>query len=275
MTATRGDAAQTTKDAAEQAADSKPVEWLARLGLTARGVIWLTIGLLALQIALGGGGEADRKGALRAIASKPFGHGLLVALFIGFCGYAVWRLVEAAGGHRDEDGAKRWVKRAASAGRGLLYGFFAYSTISYLNSPSSQSGDNTKPMTVRVMSHTGGRWLVGAVGLTILIGGLVIAVRGVRAKFLKKLRPLSGGMRTAALVLGRVGLVGRGLVVALVGWFLLHAALVFEPKSAKGMDQSLKTLAGQPYGPLLLGAAALGLICYGLWSFIEARYRKV
>jgi hypothetical protein len=268
-------AADRTKEAAEQAADSKPVEWLARLGLVARGVIWMTIGLLALQIALGGGGEADRKGALRAIAAKPFGHGLLIALILGFCGYAVWRLVEAAGGHRDEEGAKRWVKRLASAGRGLLYASFAYSTISFLSSPGSQGGDNTKPMTVRVMSHSGGRWLVGAVGLAVLIGGLVIAVRGVRAKFLKKLRPLSGAMRTAARVLGRVGLVGRGLVVALVGWFLLHAALAFDPNSAKGLDQSLKTLAGQPYGPFLLGAAALGLVSYGLWSFIEARYRKV
>ncbi|MDX6223787.1 MAG: hypothetical protein QOE64_163 [Frankiales bacterium] len=275
MATTRDDASQATKEAAKQAVDSKPVEWLARFGLVSRGVIWLIIGLLALQIAVGGGGEADRKGALRAIASKPLGHTMLVALLIGFCGYAIWRLLEAVAGHRDEEGAKRWVKRAASAGRGVLYGSFAYSVISFLSSGGGGKGDNTKPATVRVMSHTGGRWLVGAVGLAVLIGGLVIAVRGVRAKFLEKLKPLSSAMRTTASLLGRVGLVGRGLVIALVGWFLLHAALIFKASSAKGLDQSLKTLAGQPYGELLLGAAAIGLVSYGLWSFIEARYRKV
>lgn len=263
------------KQAAREAADSKPVEALARLGLVARGVIWMTIGLLALEIASGGGGEADRQGALRAIAAKPFGHTLLVVLLVGFCGYALWRALEAAVGHRDEDGAKRTGKRLVSASRTVIYGFFAVTTVSFLASGGAKKGDNTKPMTARVMEHSGGQLLVGAIGAALIVGGLVIAIRAIRADFLDKLGPTPGWVRSTAAWVGRVGLISRGLVIALVGWFLLDAAISFDPQDAKGLDQSLRTLAHQPYGGWLLSVVALGLLMFALWSWIEARYRKI
>lgn len=275
MSATTQGKPQSAKQAAHQAADSTPVEWMARIGLISRGVIWFTIGALALAVAGGQRKEADRQGALRAIAAKPFGHTLLIVLAIGFTCYALWRFVEAVGGHRDEEGSKKIVKRLASVGRGALYGFFAVSTFRFLASGSGGHGDNTKPMTARVMAHSGGRWVVGIVGACILIGGLAMAIRGVRAKFLEKLRPLGRTMRRIATVVGRIGLVGRGLVVAYIGYFLIDAAWSFDPKQAKGLDQSLKSLAGQPYGEVLLTAAALGLVTYAIWSLIEAAYRKV
>lgn len=275
MSATTQRAPQSAKRAAHQAADSTPVEWMARIGLVSRGVIWFAIGALALAVAAGHNKEADRQGALRTIADKPFGHTVLVVLTVGFSCYALWRVVEAIGGHRDEEGAKRLAKALASLARAGLYAFFAVSTIRFLASGSGGHGDNAKPLTARVMAHSGGQTIVGIVGLCILVGGLAIAVRGVRAKFLDLLRPLGRVMHRITSVVGRVGLVGRGLVIALVGSFILHAAWTFDPHKAKGLDQSLKTLAGQPYGGWLLAAAALGLVSYAVWSFIEAAYRKV
>lgn len=273
--------ATSPKQAAQEAADSKPIEWAARLGLVARGMIWLTIGLLALQIALGSGGgeEADRHGALRAIADKPLGHSTLVALLIGFVGYAVWRLLEAAVGHRKDDGATRVGKRLLSFGRAGLYTAFSYTTVKFLAGGGSNGGssgsDHTKPFTARVMSHTGGQLIVGAVGSAIIIGSLIVVVQALRGKFLDKLEDQATTIERITATVGRTGLIVRGLVFALIGWFVLHSAIEYDPEKARGLDDSLRTLADQPFGPALLTIAAIGLLSFALWSFLEAWQRRI
>lgn len=264
-----------TKQAARRAEDSSAVEWLARLGLVSRGVIWLVIGFLAAQVALGSNKKADKNGALGAIADKPFGELLLVVLVIGFLGYAAWRLLEGAVGHRDEDGRKRWTKRGTSLFRGAIYLGLAISTLKFL--VKGGGGDKTQPFTARVMAATGGRTLVFLIGAGIVIGGLAMVVRAFRQKFEDKLDmgAMPSGLRSATKVIGTTGLASRGLVFVLIGGFLVDAAVRFEPQKAKGLDASLKTLAGQPFGRVLLFAAAVGLLAFALWSFIEARYRKI
>src|SRR3954466_6910456 len=164
------DVKEAARDAARDAEDSTTVEWLARLGLVSRGVIWLVVGLLAVQVALGDNAQADKNGALRTIADKPLGEGLLVLLAVGFLGYAAWRLLEGAVGHRDEDEEpKRWAKRTASLFRGGVYLVLAGSTAKFLF--SQNSSDKTKPLTARVMSQPGGRLLVLAIGAGLVIGG--------------------------------------------------------------------------------------------------------
>ena len=264
------------KQAAQRAESSEPVEWLARLGLLSRGVVWLTVGFLAAQVALGNQKRADKNGALAAIKDKPFGELLLVVLVIGFVGYAAWRLLEGAVGHRTEDDdRKRWVKRLASLFRGGIYLFLAGSTAKFL--VSGGGNDKTKPLTARVMSHTGGRTLVLAIGAGLVVGGLVMAFRGLRQKFedLVDQSRMPDGLPAVTRVVGTVGLVSRGLLFALVGWFLLDAAARFDPAQAKGLDASLKTLAHQPYGRVALFAGAVGLLAFALWSWIEAAYRKL
>lgn len=265
------------KSTARQAEGSKPVELLARLGLASRGLVYLVIGLLAGQVAFGQGGQADRNGALGTLRDQPFGKGLLVVLAVGFTGYAAWRLLEAAVGHRDAEGAKRAGKRLGSLGKGVLYGSFAVSTVRFVGSSSGGSGDKTKPLTARAMGMTGGQLLVGAVGVAVVAAGLWTAYRGLSRKFLDKLDLPAGSWLTRDLAgrLGLVGLLGRGLVLCLLGGFLVEAAVTFDPGKAKGLDAGLKTLAQQPFGTVLLLAAALGLLAFGLWSFVEARYRRV
>lgn len=268
-----------TKDAAREAEGSTAVELLGRLGLACRGIIWLVMGLLALQVASGGderGTTADRNGALRAISERPLGRPLLVVLVIGFLGYATWRLLEGAVGHRDvEAGRKRWGKKAVSFFRVALYGGFAISTIRFLISGSSS--DKTKPLTARVLSTTGGRTLVFVIGAAVVIGGLTIAVRAFRQKFAEKLdcAKMPGWLESGARVFGTAGLLSRGAVFALIGLFLLSAAKDVDPAKAKGFDATLKTIAQETYGRGLLFAAALGLVAFAVWSFIEARYRKI
>src|SRR4051812_24536984 len=178
------DVKEAARDAARDAEDSTTVEWLARLGLASRGVIWLVVGLLAVQVALGDSTQADKNGALRAIADKPFGEGLLVVLALGFLGYASWRILEGAVGHRDEDDeTRRWAKRIASLFRGGVYLVLAGSTAKFLF--HQDSSDKTQPLTARVMSQPGGRVLVFAIGAGLVLGGVAMGVRGIKQKFEK------------------------------------------------------------------------------------------
>ena len=82
-------------------------------------------------------------------------------------------------------------------------------------------------------------------------------------------------MRKFVIFLGRFGYGALGVVFTIVGFFLIVAAIQFNPQKAKGLDTALRELLRLPFGPLLLGIVALGLIAYGVYSFAEARYRRV
>jgi hypothetical protein len=264
------------KRAARKAEGSDAVSWLARLGLVSRGLIWLIIGALAAQVARGGNDRVDKNGALGAIADKPFGEVLLVVLTVGFLGYAAWRLLEGAVGHRDqEEGRKRWTKRGSSLFRGGIYLFLAGSTAKYV--VSGGGNDKTQSTTARVMAHTGGRTLVFLVAAGIIAGGLAMVVRAFRQKYEDNLKmgQMPDWLRSATKLIGTSGLASRGLVFVLIGGFLVKAAIDFDPDKAKGLDASLKTLANQPFGRVVLLAAAVGLLAFALWSWIEARYRDI
>ena len=251
--------------AARRAQRSQPVQWSARSGLLARGLLWLVIGVLAGDLALGGHDQADKSGALATLKDQPLGTPLLVLVALAFAAHAAFRLLDAAVG---EEG---W-KRLWQLGRAVVYGFLAGSTVALLVSGPSHE-DAARP-TARVMSWPAGRWLVGLVGAGLVVAGLVMAVRGVRQDFSDKLDVPRRRRRLVERV-GMAGLVGRGLVYALVGGFLVEAAVRFDPGKAKGLDAALKTLAHQPFGPALLWLAVAALLSYALWSFCEARYRRL
>lgn len=270
--------ATDVKDAARQAHNSKAMQWGARAGLSARAFIYLLMGGLALAIASGGQSknqQADQKGALKELTQHTGGAALLVLLAIGFAAYALWRFSEAAFGViGDGHGAKA---RLQSAGRGLIYSSFAFTAVSVLRGSSgSQSSKNTS-LTAKVMGWTGGRFLIAIVGLAILAAGGIMIYEGVKKKFLKYLKTyeMSENTREAVEKLGMVGTIARGAVIGISGILVIQAAWTYDAKKAGGFDAALKTLAGQPYGMLLLGIMAVGLLAFGVYGFAEARWRKV
>ena len=264
---------------AEQAAHdvhrSGAVRAGARLGLAARGLVWVVLGLLAVQIALGDSAQADQGGALRAIADQPLGGALLVAVAIGFAAYALFQLLEAAVGHRDETGAKRTGERAVSGVKTLLYGALAVTTLRVLG--GSDGDDPTQSLTARAMALPAGRLLVGAVGVVLVVVGGVLAVRGLKQDHDDDCdtAKLPRGLRRPAVWVGVAGHLGRGIVLALVGLFVLRAAWQFDPEQAKGLDAVLQSVAAQAYGQALLLAAAACLVAFGLWSFIESACKRL
>jgi uncharacterized membrane protein len=262
---------------ARRATDSRAAQLLARAGLTARGVIYILIGIVALLVAIGQGGghQADQQGALQLLAAQPFGLVLLWLLAIGFVAYALWRLSEAAFGVTGEGNGAG--PRLKSLVRGLVYAFFAVLTFKVITGKSSNQAGQEQDFTASTMHHTGGRFLVGIVGLIIVIVGLALVLEGARQKFMKHLQTGEMSTQTRKMVkrLGTVGTVARGLVFALAGVLVIDAAITFNASKAGGLDTSLHTLRNAPFGEFLLVIAALGLIAFGLYGLAEARWRRV
>lgn len=272
------DVGQEAKQNLNQAASSPWIDRLARAGLAARGVVYVLIGLLAVQVALGHGGQqTNQNGALRVVAGQPFGKVLLWALAVGFAGYALWRFLEVVYG--EIGGADGVGGRAKSLVRGLAYASLTFTTVTLVTGAGRAKGGSTgqrQTLTARAMSHTGGRLLVGAVGLGLIVAGIGLVVEGVKKKFLKYLR-LSGmtaNTRNVVVRLGMIGTAARGLVFALSGYFVVSAAVTFDPKKARGLDGALKSLVKTPLGPWLLIVVALGLVAFGMYGLAEARYRQ-
>ena len=277
---------ERAKRAADEVADSPWTERLGRLGLTARGVVYCLIGLLAVQVATGHNHKVDKDGALETLARQPLGKVLLVALAAGFAGYAAWRVTKAAVGAgeggkdrgRDPQGL---AKRAGDVVAGLIYvSLFATAVRLVVKSSGASAGGGNQQeqsWTATLLEHSWGPWLVGIVGAGIIIGGAVLAWRGLGQRFRKHLRTseMRRWQRRWLPALGTFGYTARGIVVVLVGAFLVRAAWQFDPHEAVGIDGALKRLAVATWGPWLLGLVALGLASFGVFSFVEARWRKV
>lgn len=259
-------------------------EGVARAGLVAKGVSYGLVGVLAVGVALGQGGKTtSRSGALATIADESWGKIVLALLAAGFAAYAVWRFVQAIF-EREEDedeakgAAKKWGKRAGYVGRGLIYAGLTVTTITLLTGSGGGKSQNEQAegTTSTVFDLPAGRWLVLLAGLAIVGAGLWNVYRGVSTKFEEKWR---GGMskveRTWGTRAGVVGHIARGIVFGLVGVFLAKAAIEYDPDDAIGLDGALQKLAEAPYGPVLLGLTAAGLVAYGVFCLVDARYRDV
>jgi hypothetical protein len=265
--------ASSAQAAARHAADSQAVDRLARVGWAAKGALYGLIGVLAIQIPAGLGGKTtNQQGAMRTVADETGGTLLLVLLALGFAGYAAWRAVEAASGR----GAEGAGKRLGAAVSGAIHVGLGGAAIALaIGAGSGSSGPDS--VTARVMDLPLGVWLVGAVGVGIVGVGAYNAWEGVSRKFEECLRigEMAPRERSVVRVVGIAGLVARGVVFALIGAFLVKAAVEFDPKDAIGLDGALAKVANQTYGRWLLALAALGLLCYAAFCVVQARYRRI
>ena len=252
-----------------------------RFGHAAKGVVYILIGVLAVQVALGRGGETtDSQGALARIAAAPFGQFLLIAAAAGIAGYALWRLLQAA---LDTDGVgtdgEGIVKRLGYAGSAVIHASLALSAVRLLQTGSAgeSSSSSTQSWTAQLLQKPFGQVLVGLAGLVVIgVGGYQL-YKGVQAKFREDLNlgEMSETEERWATRLGQIGYCARGIVFGLIGVFLIVAAVQANPDEARGIDGALATLAAQSFGPWLLGVVAAGFVAYGLYMFAEARYRRM
>jgi hypothetical protein len=264
------------RSAGEGFVRTRVFEALSRAGFVARGLVYGIIGLLALDLAVGQGGKiTNQQGALRTIEHQPFGHVLLALVAVGLGGYSLWRLFRAALGHGPE-GADTTVERLGALGSGIVYGLICVLAVEILLSSAGSSG-GAKKSTKDVFGLPAGHWVIGVAGIVMIGVGIYQLVRGVRQKFLddSKTEQMTPAIKKWFTWFGTVGHVARAIIFGLVGIFLLKAAIDYKADEAIGLDGALAKLYGQPYGPWLLGAVAVGLIAFSLFSISEARYRRI
>ncbi|CAN5266564.1 DUF1206 domain-containing protein [soil metagenome] len=251
------------------------IEKLARLGYAAKGVVYIVLGLLALQAAFGGGQATDSGGALRTIVLQPFGRVLLGVIALGLFGYVVWRLVSA---FLNPEGEKA-PKRVGYAISGVIHVGLAIEAVRLAMGRASGggNGDQASHWTAEAMSQPLGRWAVAVAGIMIAGWGLQQLHHAYKVKLDKQLAlgELSGGMRAWVVRVGRAGLAARGIVFGIIGIFVSLAALHTNPSEARGLGGALQALEQQPFGPWLLGVVAVGLMAYGIYELVRARYRRI
>jgi hypothetical protein len=249
--------------AAARAGDHPLLEKGARLGYAASGVLHLLLAWVTVQLAWTSGGEqADQQGALQQLAGNGFGQALLWVLLVGFVLLALWQATEAIAWGEAAD-------RAKAAAKAVVYAVLAVTTVSVL---TSGSGGSSGGATSGLLSSGIGRVLVGLVGLGVVVVGGYHVVKGWTEKFLEDLESSPAPwVRTA----GKIGYLGKGAALAVVGVLLVVAAVQADPEKASGLDAALHALAGLPFGAVLLTLVALGFAAYGVYGFGRARHAKV
>ena len=268
----------------DRVCESPGLELWSRVGLASRGFLHLVVAALALRVATGDFDEkADARGALETVAEQPFGRVLVLAAAAGFAGYAAWRFVQAV---FDPEGkgtdAAGLAKRASYVARGLLYVAFTVIALRLAldgsrATPGGARSSETQDLTARALALPGGRWLVALAGVAVVGVGLFNGWRGVTRHFEKDLKryEMTARQRRWATRFGIVGHLARMVAFLVAGGFLVRAAARFDPQRGVGLDASLHEVAARPYGPPLLAVVALGLVAFGLYQLVQARYRRV
>lgn len=252
------------------------VTLFARMGYAARGTVYLLIGGLAALAAIGEGGQTEgSRGALERLLTAPLGDFLLALLALGLAGYALWRCIQAIG---DTDhhglGPKGLTIRAGlmvSSTTHLLLGIFALSLIFTFG---GSSGAGSKGLANWLMTQPFGRWMVAAVGIIMIGAGLAHGLKGARATFDQHFdMPLQ--TQRWAYPICRFGLVIRGVIFVIAGNFFVIAAYHLNPNEAGGLAEVFDAFRRQRFSNWLVGFVALGLLAFGMYSLLEAIYRRV
>lgn len=245
------------------------------LGHAAKGVVYFLVGALAVMAAAGEGGKvSSQEGAVRTIGQQPFGRFLLVAAGLGLVCYALWRLFQAIFNPERERGAKGAGKRIGRALGGLGHGALALTAFQLsLGQRAADHAHESRVWIARVLAQPYGDKLVAAVGLGLCGYAIFQLYCAAVSKFPEPLDAKAGSKRSVTAI-ARVGLAARGVVFSIIGVSLVKAAMAGSAGKARDVGGALRDVASQPYGRLLLGLVAAGLVAYGIYQMVVARHGR-
>ena len=270
----------TAAGAREAIAPAAPwIVWFARVGYAAKALLYTVVGVLALQSALGNGGETTgSRGALTTLVRQDFGALILVVIAAGLFGYAAWRIIEAIldPEHRGTS-AKGLALRTSFAARGIVHAALGLQAVRLATGTARGRGHAVEAWTARLLDAPFGRWLVVGVGLAVGGYGIYQLYRAWVAKLSRQLDLASLSREAGSWLLHvcRCGIAARGVVFGICGWYLVRAGVAHDATAAADTGEALGVIAHQRFGDVLLAIVAVGLIAYGAYEIVRARYRVI
>lgn len=277
-----GEKIEQTVETAEEIVRHPYIKTLSQFGFYTKGFLFIVIGILAIMVAIGerGGQLADPTGALSRIAQASYGKVILIIFIAGAFGHGAWNVLR---GVADVDNAgtnfQGISKRIIAVSVGLFYFFLAWTAWSIVITANVavENGTLQKTFTAIILTLPFGAIIVAAIGLAVIGAGINECYSGITGKFQENFKQykLEGNSRNVITVLGFLSFLTRALIFGLMGWFFISAAIASNPNEAIGIDGALRTLAQSYYGQILLFVAATGLICHGVLSLYEAKYRRI
>jgi hypothetical protein len=265
----------TTQQKRSAAAWVTPV---ARIGFASIAVVYMTIGFLALLLAVGKGGDAlDQRGAIEVLEGLPGGKVLLAVLALGMAGYALWRVLQGIMDLQEKGkDAKAMAIRLGYIASGVAYASLAVYTVKEMVGSASKR-DSQESFSEWLLATDAGPWILGAIGLGVIAWGVWHFVKAYKEKFMKHVKTarMSSNEQTWMRRVGKLGLSARGVVLITLGVLAINAARHHDPHEVQGFDGALRELASQTYGMYILGVVAVGLIAYGLYWAFNVRYRRI
>lgn len=260
---------------------SSGVRSIARAGLTAKGIVYCLLGLLAFMAAFHIGGtssaEADKKGVFSFVQDQPGGRVLLALITAGLFCYCAWRFLSAFRKNEKADAKEKWGKRVRYVFSGLIYLSLAvYAGAMVLEQSQQQEGGSNKAMLSQIFDQSYGQVLAGLLAAVLAITGIYQGYYGVSGKYKKHIDTLRLNDQASVnlLVAGKIGYLARGFVWLIISWMLAKAAWTSNASQAADTAGAFSYLKGGWYGPYVMGVVATGLICYGLFNFIRARFEN-
>lgn len=250
---------------------------LAKSGYAARGLLYVLIGSLAFLEATGNGGEStDSKGALDQVLQAPGGFIVLWLIAASLVGYSAWRLVQSILDADDHGtGARALLVRSGLFVSALTHLALAYTAGKAAWKASSSGGGSSSEGAVAViLGWPGGPWIVAAIGIIIGGAGVAHILKAIKEKY-KKHFAVDSDVMSKLNFICKFGLLARGFVFFVIAGMFIYAAITQDSDRAGGLKDVLDTVSGQVYGPYLLGALAIGLLSFGVYSSVEAMYRKI
>lgn len=246
-----------------------------RAGYAARGLVYVLVGFIALRAAWRGGQAEGTQGALASLTDEPWGTALLWVIAVGLFCYAAWRLIDAwLDLDRHGSKAKGVVARLGLVVTGAVHAALGIYTIHLVTAGGSGGGGGGQERwTAWLLSQPFGRWIVVAIGAAVIGAGIYYGYKGLAEKYKEHLRFTSMVERLDPVC--KFGLVAHGIVIAIVGVFLLWAGWTSDPSEAGGLAQAFEKVRQAAFGRVLLGLLALGMIGFAIECFIEAAYRIV
>lgn len=227
-----------------------------RLGFAARGLLYLVIAYLVLA----SGRTEDPSGALRYLGEGS-SKWLLIVMTVGFAAYGLWRLADAALNiEQHESGAKGGRERLGAAGSGIVHLLLAWQGLGLIRGSGDSGGENLANASPTVLTIA---------GLVLLGVGAFQLVKAAKASFCNHLDHRVADHPWVKTI-GRLGYAARGLVFLISGYFFLRAGVSDQSDEAGGMDKALSWL-DSPWDVMV----ALGLALFGIFSLIEARFRRI